>query len=86
MTEQEESLFSVVRRVGIFSWAAIGLVWLYRLTIGLLVPPVCRFTPSCSAYMIESLRHKGLVRGLWAGIVRLCRCAPWHPGGYDPVR
>ena len=65
---------------------AIGLVWLYQHTIGLLMPAVCRFTPSCSVYMIESLRRKGLVRGLWAGITRLCRCAPWHPGGYDPVR
>jgi len=68
------------------TWLAIGLVRLYQLTIGLVMPPVCRFTPSCSRYMIESLRRKGLVRGLIAGLARLCRCGPWHPGGYDPVR
>jgi putative membrane protein insertion efficiency factor len=65
---------------------AIGLVRLYQLTLGPLLPPTCRFTPSCSQYMIESLRRKGLVRGLIAGIARLFRCGPWHPGGYDPVR
>jgi putative membrane protein insertion efficiency factor len=68
------------------TWVAIGLVRLYQLTLGKMMPAVCRFTPSCSQYMIESLRRKGFVRGLFAGLARLLRCGPWHPGGYDPVR
>ncbi|HMF35928.1 MAG TPA: membrane protein insertion efficiency factor YidD [Isosphaeraceae bacterium] len=45
---------------------------------------VCRFEPSCSRYMVESLKKYGLVRGLARGLLRLSRCHPWNPGGYDP--
>ncbi len=56
----------------------------YQLTISPLLGPLCRFEPSCSRYLIGSLRRYGLLRGLWKGIGRLLRCHPWHPGGYDP--
>ncbi|MFA5975704.1 MAG: membrane protein insertion efficiency factor YidD [Elusimicrobiota bacterium] len=45
----------------------------------------CRFYPSCSEYAQEALRLKGLFHGLWAALVRILKCHPWHPGGYDPV-
>jgi putative membrane protein insertion efficiency factor len=64
------------------------LIWLlrgYQRWISPALPPVCRFTPSCSAYAIEALRVHGVTRGCWLTVRRLLRCGPWHPGGTDPV-
>ncbi|MBV9314208.1 MAG: membrane protein insertion efficiency factor YidD [Pseudonocardia sp.] len=47
--------------------------------------PCCRFYPSCSEYAVEALRLHGLLRGTALSVWRLVRCAPWHPGGVDPV-
>jgi putative membrane protein insertion efficiency factor len=47
--------------------------------------PVCRFHPSCSQYAEEALARHGLFSGGWLAARRLCRCGPWHSGGYDPV-
>jgi putative membrane protein insertion efficiency factor len=62
----------------------IALIRLYQLTLSPLIGPACRFEPSCSRYMIESLRKYGLIRGLAKGLRRLSHCHPWNPGGYDP--
>jgi hypothetical protein len=62
----------------------IGLVRLYQLSIGPMLGERCRFQPSCSVYFIESVRKYGAIRGACHGIWRICRCNPWHPGGYDP--
>src|ERR1700751_3390271 len=56
-----------------------------RRFISPLLPPVCRFAPSCSEYALEALRVHGAVRGLWLAVRRLARCHPFNPGGYDPV-
>lgn len=63
----------------------ILLVRLYRAVISPLFPPCCIYIPTCSQYMIEAVTKYGAVRGLWLGIKRICRCHPWHEGGYDPV-
>ena len=63
---------------------AIGCVRIYQLTLSPLIGPVCRFEPSCSRYFIGAVEKYGLIRGGTKGIARICRCHPWHPGGYDP--
>ena len=59
-------------------------VRLYQWTLSPLVGRVCRFQPSCSNYMIGAVRKHGALKGTWRGILRICRCHPLHPGGYDP--
>ena len=57
----------------------------YQRWISPALPPTCRFYPSCSAYAVEALQVHGLLRGVALMVWRLLRCAPWHPGGIDPV-
>lgn len=63
----------------------IALVRGYQLAISPLLGSTCRFQPTCSHYMIESLRRHGPARGLWLGLRRIGRCHPWGGHGYDPV-
>ena len=62
----------------------ILLIRLYQVTLSPLLGPACRFEPTCSRYMVESLRKYGLLKGLGRGLRRVARCHPWNPGGYDP--
>jgi len=63
----------------------IGLVRFYQVAISPHLPSACRYTPTCSQYMIEAIREHGAIRGTWLGIKRLSRCHPWGGCGYDPV-
>ena len=57
----------------------------YRLLVSPLLPPSCRFHPSCSEYAEQALARHGALRGGWLTATRVCRCGPWSAGGYDPV-
>lgn len=64
------------------------LIWLvrgYQLAISPMLPPSCRFHPTCSCYAVEALQRHGALRGSWLALRRIARCHPWHPGGHDPV-
>ncbi len=62
-----------------------GIVRGYRLLLSPLLPPACRFHPSCSRYAIEALELHGAVKGSLLAARRLLRCHPFHAGGHDPV-
>ncbi|RXZ78290.1 membrane protein insertion efficiency factor YidD [Paenibacillaceae bacterium] len=57
----------------------------YRKYLSPLKPPTCRFYPTCSAYALEALETHGALKGTWLSISRICKCHPFHPGGFDPV-
>lgn len=57
----------------------------YKRWISPLLPPACRFHPTCSVYAMEALQKHGAFRGLRLTLWRLLRCQPFHPGGFDPV-
>jgi len=58
---------------------------LYQRILSPLLPPRCRFYPTCSNYAVEAIQKHGAIRGLWLALVRILKCHPLHPGGYDPV-
>jgi putative membrane protein insertion efficiency factor len=57
----------------------------YQLLLRPVLPPACRFSPSCSQYSLEAINKYGALKGAWLSIKRIIRCNPWNPGGYDPV-
>ncbi|MEN6320785.1 MAG: membrane protein insertion efficiency factor YidD [Syntrophaceae bacterium] len=64
----------------------IFFIHVYQICISPLFTPCCRFYPSCSEYVITAIRRYGPIRGSFYGLMRLFRCHPFHPGGYDPVK
>jgi uncharacterized protein len=63
----------------------IGLVRFYQYAISPLFGRRCRYFPTCSEYTLDAVQKYGAAKGGWMGAKRICRCHPWHPGGYDPV-
>ena len=66
-------------------WLALGCIRLYQRTVSRVLPPSCRFVPSCSEYGYEAIQRYGIVRGGGMAIWRILRCNPWGGHGYDPV-
>ncbi len=65
--------------------AMLAVIRFYRRQISPSLPPSCRFTPTCSAYALEAIERYGALKGGWMAFLRILRCNPFHPGGYDPV-
>ena len=67
-------------------YVGMGLIRFYQRTFSVILPPSCRFTPSCSQYGYEAVEKYGLLRGGWMAIKRIGRCHPFYHGNlYDPV-
>jgi len=65
--------------------ALMGAIGGYRRWVSPLLPPACRFTPTCSEYAAEAIGRHGAVRGSWLAMKRLARCHPFGGHGHDPV-
>jgi len=57
----------------------------YQLLLRPIIGAHCRFYPSCSEYAVQAVERFGAGRGSWLAVKRICRCHPYHPGGFDPV-
>lgn len=64
----------------------VGLIRFYQKAISPSIPHSCRFRPTCSDYAIHSIEKHGILRGSLRSFMRILRCNPFNPGGYDPVR
>lgn len=73
----------LIQQILIFPF--IVLVRFYQIAISPLLGSNCRYTPTCSHYMLEALKTHGLIKGLYLGIKRISRCHPWGGSGFDPV-
>lgn len=65
--------------------AVVGALRLYKRFVSPMLPPACRFHPTCSAYAAEAVARHGVVRGGALAVRRLARCHPFSAGGFDPV-
>lgn len=69
----------IARRIALFFLRG------YKRFLSPLLPPMCRFEPTCSVYTMQAVEKYGVLRGVWLGTKRLGRCHPFNPGGWDPV-
>jgi putative membrane protein insertion efficiency factor len=72
-------------RLSILAKIALKAIRFYQKRISVYTPPVCRFIPTCSEYSAQAVTKYGFFKGTRMGFLRICRCNPWNPGGYDPV-
>ncbi len=65
----------------------IFLITIYQNTLSKILPSSCRFSPSCSNYMIDAIKMYGFLKGITMGIVRICKCNPFSKtNSWDPVK
>jgi putative membrane protein insertion efficiency factor len=65
--------------------AVLFILRLYKKFLSPFLPPACRFTPTCSEYAIEAFETQSSLKAVWMTTVRIAKCHPFHPGGYDPI-
>jgi putative membrane protein insertion efficiency factor len=63
----------------------VALIRGYKRVLSPILPPACRFVPTCAEYAAAAVEKHGPLRGVFLAVRRIVRCAPWHPGGFDPV-
>jgi len=66
-------------------WMALKLIRGYQLVISPMLPPSCRYVPTCSEYSLEAIERYGILKGGWMTVRRIGRCHPFAKGGLDPV-
>ena len=64
----------------------LKILFFYRKLLSPLMISSCRYTPTCSNYMTDAINKKGVIKGLWLGIIRILKCNQFFPGGHDPVK
>jgi len=69
----------------VLSWILLAPVYFYRYSISPMLPPSCRYTPTCSQYAIQAIKKHGPFKGFRLAAKRIARCHPWGGHGYDPV-
>ncbi|MDC0579323.1 membrane protein insertion efficiency factor YidD [Bacteroidia bacterium] len=70
----------------IISYVLLVPIWIYRKAISPLLPPTCRYSPTCSAYAVEAIQKHGPFKGLYLSVLRILSCHPWSKkSGHDPV-
>lgn len=79
----DRAIKNMIRKA--LTYLLLGVVKFYRNFISPLTPPSCRYSPTCSAYMLEAVELHGPIRGGWLGLKRIASCHPWGGSGYDPV-
>jgi uncharacterized protein len=70
----------------VFGEAGVALIKGYKRFVSPMLPPSCRFTPSCSLYTLQAIEKYGLLKGVLMGTRRILRCHPFSKGGFDPVK
>lgn len=63
----------------------LGIIAGYQKLLSPVLPRSCRFYPTCSEYAFEAIKKYGILKGIGKSMVRVIKCNPFHPGGYDPV-
>lgn len=63
----------------------LALLKFYKRIISPFLPPLCKYEPTCSMYMMQAIERKGIIKGILLGVWRLLRCNPFSKGGWDPV-
>lgn len=71
--------------LGLAKQCCLLLIRAYQLTVSVVLPPACRYYPSCSSYCQDAVKMHGVFKGSFLGLKRLLRCHPWGQAGYDPV-
>lgn len=66
-------------------WIFVFIIKVYQKIISPLLPPSCRYQPTCSQYSVEAIQKHGPLKGGWLAIKRITSCHPWGGSGYDPV-
>jgi uncharacterized protein len=76
-------IFNFIKNI--FASLFIAIIRIYQIFISPMLPPRCRYTPTCSQYGVEAIRKHGALRGAWLAAKRIASCHPWGGHGYDPV-
>jgi len=83
---QEKTCQGTQETLCIVKIIAIFLIKSYKKYLSPFLPDSCRFYPSCSCYSREAIERHGFIKGMGLTLMRIVKCHPWHPGGYDPVK